>query len=376
MAADIVSAPAAITQQGSYFERTFPNPTGRNGWEEYLMAADIARSSNATGLLMGNAELSRLENDQIVIRELKRALNLVRAGNRKPITYPFTYEEFSIGPFVELAQIKQLGHALVAEAFVNLADGNPKTAARAITDAFVIGRRVAVGPRTSGLVSIAMEAIAFRALYMNLHRLDEESLENLAEVFGKAARELSPMIEMYFQEFEEWSRFVPDMLLQPEEFTMGEEVPGAVRNLKAAEIEAVTQKVLAAMKTIKDSARVMFARQERFWIEPKPEHEDPTVAFVLDNLPGAFTHIIVRNRTQLRLAEVHCRLMLHKRRHNSFPAKLSELGDERFAYDSTTGSPYYYARLSDHSYTLYSLGTSETGRIDLIYRPEYYGDAR
>lgn len=365
-------AAIAITQQGSFFERTFPNPTGGNGWEEYLMAADIARNINATSLLMGDTDLSRLKNDQIAVRELKRALDLVRAGNRKPLTYPFTYEDFWIGPFVELAQIKQLSQGLMAEAFVNSAAGNPKAAARAISDAFVLSRRIAVGPRTSGMVSIAMQAIAFRALYVNVQRLDEESLESLGEIFRKAALERSPMIDMYFKEFEEWSRIVPDILRQPEEFTMGEEVPEVVRTLTTSEIEAVSQKVLAAMKAIEDSARVMFAGQERFWLEPKREHKDAAVAFVLDNLPGAFTHIIVRNKTQLRLAEVHCRLMLHKRRCNSFPAKLSDLGDERLAYDSTTGSPYYYARLSDQSYTLYSLGTSETGRIDLIYRPEGY----
>ncbi|MDQ2986356.1 MAG: hypothetical protein M3R13_06490 [Armatimonadota bacterium] len=370
----VALAAIALTQQGSFFARTFPNPTGNNGWEEYLMAADIARIRNSTSLLMGNAELSRLKNDQALVRELKRALDLVRIGNRKPLSYPFTYADFSIGPFVELAQIKQLGQALVAEALVKSADGEPKAATRAISDAFVLSRRIAVGPRTSGMVSIAMQAIALSALSMNLNRLDEESLETLAELFGKTALEPSPMIEMYFQEFEEWSRIVPDMLSQPEEFAMVDQVPPAVLNLKAAEIEAVTQKVLVAMKTIRESARAMFSRQERFWLEPKREHEDAAVAFVLDNLPGAFIHIIVRNLTQLRLAEVHCRLMLYKRRSNNYPARLFDLGDERLAYDRTTGGPYYYARLSDQSYTLYSLGTSETGRIDLIYRPERDGN--
>ena len=38
-------------QQGSLFARTFPNPTGSNGWEEYMMAADIVSSSAADRLI-------------------------------------------------------------------------------------------------------------------------------------------------------------------------------------------------------------------------------------------------------------------------------------------------------------------------------------
>jgi hypothetical protein len=179
------------------------------------------------------------------------------------------------------------------------------------------------------------------------------------------------MIEGYFDDFRRWYGLAPTVLLYPDA-GLEEEVPEHIRTLTAAEIESASQQAIRAMHEIEKKAREMFKREERFWLEPNLEHENAAVAYVLSSLPTAMTAPIVRNRTQLRLAEMHCHVMLFKRQHNRFPASLAELGNDVKNYDPTTGGPYFYERVSQQSYVLYSLGTVETGRIDLIYYPDRY----
>ncbi|MEO7453870.1 MAG: hypothetical protein ABIV13_03805 [Fimbriimonadales bacterium] len=362
----------AIAQQSSFFARTFPNPTGRNGWEEYLMAADIGRAGNMGALLVGDSKISRLENDRKMVSSLSKAIEFVRVGNKKAATYPFLGGDDFMDPMVELSHIKLLGQVLSADVFANAADGKPTASSQSISDALILGRRVGEGQRISGLISVAMQGIALRALSLNLHRLDEKSLADLAEQFGRIAREPSPLVEGYFGDFKRWYEIVPHILRDPESVSFEEEVPEQILNLSATEIEAATQEALRSMAEIDKRAREMFQREERFWLEPNLEHENAATAFILSNLPTAMTSPIVRNKTQLRLAEMHCRVMLHKRQHNDFPASLSDLDGQVKNYDPTTGGPYFYERISDQSYVLYSLGTAETGRIDLIYFPDRY----
>jgi hypothetical protein len=272
---------------------------------------------------------------------------------------------------LELSYIKLLTQVLSAVAFVDAADGDPRAASQAISDALTLGRRAGGGMRLSGLLSIALQGITLRALSLNLHRLDARSLADLAGRFGSAAGESTPMIEGYFDDFRRWYELAPTVLLYPDA-GLEEEVPEHIRTLTAAEIESASQEAIRAMHEIEKKAREMFRREERFWLEPNLEHENAAVAYVLSCLPTAMTAPIVRNRTQLRLAELHCHVMLFKRQHNRFPTSLAELGNNVKNYDPTTGGPYFYERVSEQSYVLYSLGTAETGRIDLIYYPDRY----
>src|SRR5687768_5530356 len=81
----------AIAQQPSYFVATFPNPTGNNGWEEYTRALDLVRGLGARSALANGLVESRNLNSKTL-----DAVDLVRAGNRKPLVYPWKLDLIEI----------------------------------------------------------------------------------------------------------------------------------------------------------------------------------------------------------------------------------------------------------------------------------------
>jgi hypothetical protein len=114
----------------------------------------------------------------------------------------------------------------------------------------------------------------------------------------------------------------------------------------------------------------MFKREERFWKTEKAIDPEPMVQYTLkyfsdDRLPQT----ALRYRTRFRLAALHCRIIEFKRKYNRWPEHLEELGGREVWYDPASGGPFYFAKLTDQSYALHSLGTPETGRIDLSLRP-------
>jgi hypothetical protein len=112
----------------------------------------------------------------------------------------------------------------------------------------------------------------------------------------------------------------------------------------------------------------MFKREERFWKMDETHYDDPLIEGAMELLYLPLSDKAARVQTQLRLAAIHCRIIEFKRTHNRWPIALTELGGREVWYDPASGGPFYYAVLSDQSYTLYSLGTPETGRIDLRYQ--------
>jgi hypothetical protein len=358
----------ALSPQGGNFGGTFPHPTGNNGWEEYLMAADMVAGAEAARALY-EASANLIARDRAAVSRYRRACELVRAGNKKPIVFPWKIEPYEALEFPAYAEIKVLGNLLQAEARVAFADGKPDAAARSIRDGLVMGRRIAGKTVIGGLVSIAVQSIAMKALNDGLHKLNASGARMLQEEFNREAAHRSPVIEQYFQELEHFRKSVRAFIASPE--SADEDAPEEIRTLTAAQIDASARHALAEVDKFEKELRTMFSREERFWTTPEVRSGDPAANFALQLLPFISAQSMVRNRTQVRLAVLHCRIMEYRRTYGKLPDRLAELNSAELTYDRATGGPFFYARTSSQSYLLYSLGTSETGRIDLVYRRQY-----
>jgi hypothetical protein len=146
--------------------------------------------------------------------------------------------------------------------------------------------------------------------------------------------------------------------------------PAELLALSPARRAEYVKRIREEFRKLEEQVDPVFAREERYW-KFDPFHKDPIIDYalkttVLDSTPQT----AARYRTQFRLAALHCRIIEFKRTLNRWPDKLEELGGREVWYDPASGGPFYYANLTEQSYTLYSLGTPETGRIDLVWRPE------
>src|SRR5688500_7524201 len=104
----------------SAFERLFPNPTGRNGYEEIVAAGDLALQAGREAPLV---RPTRLEHYRRLLRHpaSRQALRLLRAGLRKPAVNP-PAEPGSGGFFPEHAGARSLARLLGAEQQVALSE--------------------------------------------------------------------------------------------------------------------------------------------------------------------------------------------------------------------------------------------------------------
>ena len=351
----LVAATLVLAQQQSYLSQAIAQPTGNNGWEEYLSAADLVRGEDVWSLMYDTKSVP-LTRDKTAITRYGKVCDLVRAGNSKPLTYPWLVTAYQTETFPAFASLKSIGTLFIAESQVHFSEGRPGAGARTILDLLRFGRRIAGKTTVEGLVSIAIQSQAMRALDLGRNRLSLSDAEMLAAEFAKSAKEPSPLVEMYFQELRWFRNNARALILD------------GMQEIGASEVDVSMKIALAEVDRLEKEWRQMFLREERFWAMPEIQVDDAAAQFALQYIVPSTTGAMVRNLTQLRLAAIHCKIIGYRRKYGDFPSKLADLLVPDALYDRTTGGPYFYARLSSQCYTLYSLGTPETGRIELVYR--------
>jgi hypothetical protein len=369
----------SLMQGPSYFEQAFPNPTGNNGWEEYVMAADVMRHSDANRAVNRFSMAERKWDDSIegareTVRKYRKACDLIRIGNKKPLVYPWKDDEHGMpNDPAAMTSYSNVVKLLGDEVRVRFADGNAQAAAESIVAGVEFARRYAQGSFIEALKGSAWHAMSLAKLKLHLHSLDLSGLGKVREAFEKCAEEQPPLVRSLFAGFErdraEAKRIFDDLEEDSEFWEVPDEAFAIKPEQRAKYLLEIDREILSLQKKLK----TMFAQEERFWRDPVLEHPDPVVAYAISQtLYANIPLIAVRNRTQMRLAALHCRVMEFKRRHNRFPRELAELGRPSVWYDPATGGPFFYSRLSEQSFTLYSTGTEETGKIGLSWRPPGY----
>src|SRR5579871_6835274 len=116
-------AQAPTPPQPPLLQRLFPQPTGLNGYEDFVMAADLIRDNKAFDEATdGNNTTLAVRRRALADPACARALALLREGLKKPIASPRTQmDETTVLP--ELTWFRALGRLLMVEQYVLLADG-------------------------------------------------------------------------------------------------------------------------------------------------------------------------------------------------------------------------------------------------------------
>lgn len=215
-------------QRKSLLQQIVPNPTGRNGYEDYLMACDLLAGTTARLLTEATPEgfdktirefeaplPKNLTEDQAAefemgrptleqYREAKkyqgysvlqlrkeamaqagRALDLVNRGNQKPVFDPRTKTD-SATLFPEYTMMRGLGRLAVAGAYVAFAEGRSKQATQYLCDAIILGQNLTDGVLIARLVGIAIQATTFAAF--------EKFLPSMSMIDAQVVEALGPKL--------------------------------------------------------------------------------------------------------------------------------------------------------------------------------------
>jgi hypothetical protein len=260
-----------VSQQGqppkqSILKQIVPNPTGNNGYEEYLMACDVVRdgqlriftdstpeSFEATiqryeakppaNMTTDQKELFEDEKPSLkeyetakkyrsyTVLQLRReamaragkALDLVNRGNRKPVYDPRGKVD-SDTLYPEYAYMRNVAKLAAAGAYIAFADGQSSRGTQYLCDALIMGQNISEGTLIARLVAVSVQSIVFASFEKflpNLSVTDALQLEALAprlignpplavRTIEKEFQFISNSIEQIFKKTNEESSWIAD----------------------------------------------------------------------------------------------------------------------------------------------------------------------
>ncbi|MBS1722194.1 MAG: hypothetical protein JSS66_04205 [Armatimonadetes bacterium] len=368
----------------SLYSALVPNPTGKNGYEEYLAAADMVRTAefkSALDLLdqakPGNTNLLSLKRKAVAAAPKVR--DLMRAAALKQVVDPRSAYSLET-TFYEFSYFRRVQRLLGIQAGIQFVDGEPKQAVDTIGSmiSFSFGLEN-TGVLISFLVGLANQDMALKGIVDNMEQIPLPStmqLSKLADV-GLALNPIERSMKIESVSCaESFARLLKNRSSLAEIMTEGAESPlfkqvGALSDpdfraavSRAEELVVGHNAAIARIAATPETQWKQLLTDETTRLDSEPN----MVARGLAELFIVPAQQILRNearrRVQLRLLKVHMMVRAYKLNAQALPVTLDVLNDQALVRDPLTGKPFVYERKGE-KYELYSPGIFDGGRIDL-----------
>ncbi len=174
-----------------------PNP---NGYDDFVKAEQMLPSNNSDFYKMGKQELQKFVDGN------SNALQLVRSGLQMQCRVALDYSPNSSTLLNQLAGMKRLAQAFVAEGRLAEMENRPNDAAKSYLDTIHLGNESSRGgPLIDELVGIAIESIGTSRLTNLVDQLDAKSCRETAVALENLAVQRQTWNEIMQQEHD-WSR--------------------------------------------------------------------------------------------------------------------------------------------------------------------------
>ena len=366
-----VSTPlfAQQAQQGDAFSLLFPKPSGKNGYEEWIMAGMIINRNEEAKKVFTNPNPSLSDIRRVFqMPEIRQAKVLFLAGLNKRISLPHNAPDLDslYGPTPELAPLRSCARLHAKEIYLALAEGRNHDALEALRAGLQFGHQIQMQTLLSGMIGIGMDAIVLRTLDGNLETLSVQDCEALQRLVEEWLLWDSPVASLIASERQWIQRAVqkvkndPNSLLNsidtinaedstPEEVRLQRDIQNSVGRMSeimsetGALIESYFQEILQNLKL-------------------PPYKRKATPRIPKTTLAGrvAYTFLIAgdrvayrydRERANIQMLGVRAALRRYHWERMRYPARLSELRLGELAIDPFTGKPFTY-RLEGDAYTL------------------------
>jgi hypothetical protein len=412
----------------SLSDTLFPKPTGRNGYEEVARAGDLSRRlylgvyqnwlpperrpvelppSNLSKELRELEEAltekpdpkeialkQRLENlNQLGVRieEAKvgsPVIQLVRSGLAKPMARPAI--DKGMPGMDEFQKLTSLGRLLVDTVYVQFAQGRPSQAYDDLATGLTLADRISPFGTMSLLAATSISSRTFGGFEQHLERIPLAELRDIP-TFTQTLLKRNRLLEAYAYDqqadqkrFEDLAREILCAAGKDDGDDGGDEVVSAIirqmRRMTPAQKANFTTELKKRVRDQYVALLESLKGPESTWIGEKvvvPEQEQKvsSISDVLDVLASwstpnkrQITVSYVRIRTQLRLLDLHSRVLAFRWTHGRLPRQLGELDlSGEATFDHLSKQPFVYESLNDRDYRLFSKGTADTGEVFLKY---------
>ena len=387
MIATILFTIVAQQQQSNLYQRVIKQPTGENGYEENVAAADVLMNGDVGRSLdyidSDHRDGTRLDAQRALARNMGRIVQLIKQGNSKEVSYPRQMDFNTLLP--ELSVFRFISRALVHTAEARLADGRPNEAMEILTQTVVFGDKISgAGPIIHNLVGRMIASQALQSVGKNVQYISSPSSHSIVSVCNMLLEQESPFVRSLQWEYSGIANSLDDFLKDPLAI-LGSETEirfvALLQNASENEIADAKREIDFTLRQ-RFQARIMLLQSpEREWVNGSRQIDElatptgPLAKAVFEYLIprlGRVDLYAIGRRTLLRLFRATAAVMDFKWNHGYYPSSLLLLTDLEVVYDPLTGEPFEYER-TDASFRLYSNGTEDTGRIDLFYSPPRSG---
>jgi len=387
-------------QAGTLQQQVIPDPTGANGYEEYLQAADIVDTRQFKDFKRWEASLtskpgtesapsglseksSALTRKTYEANTFGKALSLVVEGNTKPTSRGTKAVMVEFSPFNDLVKLG------IDASYVAYAKGDWKAGTNELLALLVFANNVT---RELAMGYVAGSSMTQRTLTALDEHRSQWTVSDCDRIV-KAVDELlaaPPSIIAAFKSERSFQLGNVDAAIDPDKKIPREVLDEKLEAQIVIRMKSLTVADRDKVKTIvRNKIGVAFAaylsrlqKPEGDWLDnkrlaptdpnakiPLATLEDLADAFLLDDLlPDNDTVIpAVANRNRLRQMRLNALIQKFRWQNGRFPTQLSEAASKEAGLDPLTGEPFQYER-HGASYRVYSKGTAVTGEIDLSAR--------
>jgi hypothetical protein len=365
---------------GTILKKVVPKPTGENGYEELILAGELARHSDL--LQKATTENATLTMKRQVLNEagIQRALSLLRVGLSKQSFSPRTQVDDETA-LPEFALFRHLARLLAIEQYVLLADGNVSRAIDSLRDGLLLGYRAQTDTLISGLVGVAIDAIVMTRFVRHLEQCSVRDCQRLILLTGEWLDAPSPLLAVIESERASVQRILEKYRANPKGlFTLmqGNVEPDPDKELTP--LQKYLENEPPDIGPLVDEAKTILARtyeeilpnlRRPAW-ERKPitMPNEKTLAGELANSlmtnPSLVAYKYEQERANIRLLGVHAAIRRYRWEHDRPPDTLKELRlDKKFTTDPFTGETLNYQRTGD-TYELYSTGAEKRDEYDMV----------
>lgn len=383
-AASTAFAAPASSPKKSAFETVIKQPTGRNGYEELVLAADQLQGCPAWKEIDANpgatlAQMRALLSD----RQVAQVLRLLQQGLAKPVGAPREQSTFdTVTP--ELGEFRALGRLLAMQQYVFFADDRLTDALGNARFGLRLGQAVQTDSMLSGVVGVSIGASCIQPLGAHLDQLGARDAETLFALCREWLRQ--PSREVRLMEMERRSAVsslqalrgeTPERLIaatnmdpkpKPDDddgIRAGRVLAADLRRLGngPGAIDQICGDAGQRLDTYYGAVLAQFALplwQRR--VPPVPQDGSLAgrlAAQLFPTVTGVGT-AYARDQARMRMLACHAAILRYRWEHKKPPATLAELNLGDLATDPFTGASLEYQALGTR-YRLVSAGPEATG---------------
>jgi hypothetical protein len=363
-----VRAQEAAVPEKSAFQQLFPVPTGKNGYEELVLAGEMLKRSKAFTELEAaqppTLSLRRRVLNNPVVRQVR---GLVQVGLAKPLVSP-RKELRPETPMPDFALIRALGRLLTHEMYIYLADGRTSSAITTYEELLRLCDATRGDALIGGLVGVAVDRMGADMLARHREQWTVRDCERLLAIVRSRLTAPNPALialETERTSLLSYLKSLEDVEPTKDEATnvgLDDENNPEYRALRAALEDPNTRGPMLREAAVRLSGHYdrLIARFNDPTLPPAPPPTPRTLAerfadvfMVVENtMVSAFT----RNRVELQLLGVHALIRKYRWERDKLPDSLDDINARGLHIDPCTGQPLLYKKNDDGTYELASAG--------------------